>query len=268
MPCFIDTHCHLTSERFEQDLDSVIAAAQVEGVARIIVPGVDLESSIKAVELAKSHSHLYAAVGVHPEACGQYSADQMDSLRDLAQDEKVVAIGEIGLDFHYQPTDVELQKSVFKEMLTFASDVGKPVLIHSRDSMESVLQIVKVWISNLQKNLNDDLLLAPGIFHAFEGDLDQANQAVLNHFALGVGGPITYKNAILKHSVFSQIGLDHLVLETDAPYLPPTPFRGKRNEPARIKEIAERLSELSHQSLETVAYQTTECARNIFKWDK
>lgn len=268
MPCFIDTHCHLTSERFEQDIDLVIEAAQAAGVGKIIVPGVDLESSIKAVELAKTHSHLYAAVGVHPEACGQYSPNQMDALRDLAKDEKVVAVGEIGLDFHYQPTDAELQESLFVEMLSLASNIGKPVLIHSRDSMETVLQIVNDWISDLQKNLNHDLLLAPGIFHAFEGDLDQANKAVQNHFALGVGGPITYKNATLKHLVFSQINLEHLVLETDAPYLPPTPFRGRRNEPAHIKEIAEKLSDLSHQPLESVARQTTECARNIFKWDK
>lgn len=268
MPCFTDSHCHLTSESFVQDLDLVIAAALDAGVDKIVVPGVDLESSIKAVELANSHAHLYAAVGVHPEACGQYSADQLVALRALAQDKKVVAVGEIGLDFHYQPTDVELQKSVFVEMLALASSVGKPVLIHSRDSMETVLQMVNVWVEDLRMNSNNDLLLSPGIFHAFEGDLDQANQAVQNHFALGVGGPITYKNATLKHLVFSQIELEHLVLETDAPYLPPTPFRGKRNEPSHIKEIAEKLSELSHQPLESVAYRTTECSRNIFKWDK
>jgi TatD DNase family protein len=267
VPCFIDSHCHLTSESFVQDLDQVIAAALAVGVDKIVVPGVDLESSTKSVNLANSHSHLYAAVGVHPEACCRYSASQMEALRHLAQDEKVVAIGEIGLDFHYQPMDVELQKSVFKEMLALASSVGKPVLIHSRDSMETVLQMVDVWVNDLKKEINADLVLAPGIFHAFEGDLDQAKKAVQNHFALGVGGPITYKNATLKHLVFSQIELEHLVLETDAPYLPPTPFRGKRNEPSHIKEIAEKLSELSHQPLESVAVQTTECARNIFRWD-
>jgi len=266
--CLIDTHCHLTSEEFAADLDQVLLAAQNAGIEKVVVPSVDIPSSYQALELATRYSQLYAAVGIQPEFHGQYSPEHVAELESLARSERVVAVGEIGLDFHYQPADAESQKRVFFEMLNMAARVGKPVLIHSRDAMESVLQMITKWADTLNHSNLVDLATSPGIIHAFEGNLLQAKQAVSLHFALGVGGPITYKNASLKRAVFESISLDHLVLETDSPYLPPQPFRGRRNEPANLKIIAEKLSEISHQPAKVIAEKTTACAQNIFKWEE
>ena len=264
----IDTHCHLTSDAFAQDFDQVLAAAKLAGVERIVVPAVDLESSRQVVELARRNPQLFAAVGVQPEFSGSFSPDQMAEIEELARSESVVAIGEIGLDFHYVPSDVQCQERVFEQMLKLASKVGKPVLIHSRDAMEPVLTLLKKWIEGLEQPALKDLALAPGIIHAFEGNVEQADRAVALNFALGVGGPITYRGAALKRAVFEQIGLEHLVLETDAPYLPPHPYRGKRNEPAFIRYIAEKLSEVTHRPLEIVVQETTNCAWRVFRWEE
>ncbi len=262
----IDTHCHLTSEDFATDLDQVLQAAGDAGVGRIVIPGVDLESSRRAIELSQSHPLLFAAVGVQPEFSTGYSHEHFAEFEKLARMEKVVAIGEIGLDFHYPPVDAELQQSVMNEMLELAEKVRKPVLVHSRDAMGSVLSILADWINRLDAASLSKLAAAPGIMHAFEGNLNQAEEAIRMGFALGVGGPVTYKNAVLKRNVFEAIGLQHLVLETDSPYLPPHPYRGERNEPAHLKEVALKLSEILNQPLETVALKTTFCAKRIFGW--
>ena len=263
----IDTHCHLTLEEFSPDLDQVISSASVAGIHRIVVPSVDLESSRKALSLAHQYQQLYAAVGVHPEASQDYTEDQMAELRDLAQDTKVVGIGEIGLDFHYPPVNVNQQNHVFEQMLQLAEDVRKPVLVHSRDAMDEVLQMLERWIQHLRSTGQDSLSDHPGILHAFEGNLVQSRQAVDLHLALGIGGPITYKNSAMKASVAHTVDLRDLVLETDAPYLPPHPFRGKRNEPAHIREICLKLAEIRNESFEMVAEGTSTCASRIFNWE-
>jgi TatD DNase family protein len=263
----IDTHCHLTLEEFSPDLDQVISSAFLAGIHKIVVPAVDLESSRKAVSLAHQYPQLYAAVGVHPEASRDYTEGQMAELRDLAQDPIVVGIGEIGLDFHYPPVNMDQQKHVFEQMLQLAESVRKPVLVHSRDAMDEVLQTLEGWIQHFSSTDADSLSGHPGILHAFEGNLVQARQAVDLHLVLGMGGPITYKNSDMKKSIAQAMDLHDLVLETDAPYLPPSPFRGKRNEPAYIREICHKLAEIRNESFEMVAAGTSSSASRIFNWE-
>lgn len=267
MKGLIDTHCHLIDGAFEDDLERVLYSAKSAGIEKIIVPAVNLTTSIKAVELAQKYTQLYAAVGVHPEETVAYSDPELTEFERLANLKEVVAIGEIGLDFHYQPFDEHLQKRNFSKMLELAARANKPVLIHSRDAIESVLGILKSWLEDLQKEGATSLVQFPGILHAFEGNLAQANQAIEMNFAIGLGGPITYKNSRDKVSIAEHIALDHLVLETDSPYLPPHPFRGQRNEPANILEIARKLAEIKNQSVEQIAFETGCTSTRILKLD-
>jgi len=252
----IDTHCHLADASFENDLDLVINRALIAGVEKIVIPAVDLETSRRVVELSSQYPQLYAAVGVHPEESSAYSDSQLPELLSLAQETKVVAIGEIGLDFHYPPFDKDLQERMFIEMLKLAAKVNKPVLVHSRDSIGVVLRKLETWLQELIADGMSTMAKAPGILHAFEGNLKQASTAINLNFAIGLGGPITYKNSTEKIMIARVTGLDHLVLETDAPYLPPHPYRGQRNEPAHIQEIAGKLAELKQQPIDVISHET------------
>jgi TatD DNase family protein len=261
----IDTHCHLTDPAFEQDLGQVIERAMAAGIEKIIIPSVNLETSRRAVELANKFPQLFAAIGVHPEECDSFSDQEAAQLEDLAREKKVVAIGEIGLDFHYPPFDESLQQLVLERMLSLAASVKKPVLLHSRDAMGILLERLNVWKQELSAKGTLELNEAPGILHAFEGTPAQAQEAIALDFALGLGGPITYKNSIVKKQIAANTPLDHLVLETDSPYLPPHPYRGQRNEPAHILEIAEKVSQIKQRSVEEIALQTGKTGSRILK---
>lgn len=267
MPELIDTHCHLSMEVFREDLDRVLESALGQGISKIIVPGVDPESSQKAVELASRYSCIYAAVGIHPEAVDSSTAAAIKTILELAHEPKVVAIGEIGLDFFYTQENQTQQINLFTTMLEIAKNVEKPVIVHSRNAIMETLRFLETWISSLIDLHNPNIVSNPGILHAFEGDLEQAKKAASISFALGAGGPITYKNAHLKQEVFTKIPLSSIVLETDSPYLPPHPHRGTRNEPARLKIIAEKLSELKNSSIEEIMQNTTQNANHIFSWN-
>lgn len=264
----IDSHCHLMDDAFESDLERVLISAQAAGIEKIIVPAVDLTSSIKSVELAQKYPQLYAAVGVHPEKAASFLDADLKELERLANHEKVVAIGEIGLDFHYPPFNADLQRRIFSQMLELSAIVNKPVLVHSRDAIVNVLESLKYWVQVLQHKGNASLLLKPGILHAFEGDLSQANQAVEMNFAIGLGGPLTYKNSQEKISIAGQLNLSHLVLETDSPYLPPHPYRGQRNEPAYLQQIALKLAEIKGLPVDEIAYETGATCKRILNLDK
>jgi len=257
---FVDTHCHLNFHAYEEDLDSVIDRSIEAGVEQIVVPGLDLASSREAVALAMKYQQVFAAVGVHPEEVESFDHNQLKSFTDLLLCEKVVAVGEIGLDFYHRQDQKETQREVLRTFIDLALIHQKPVILHSRNSLQDLLQIIENSYSvKVGNRLN-------GIFHAFEGDFQDATKAEKLGFYIGAGGPITYKNAAEKHDVFSKLGLSHVVLETDGPFLTPQLYRGKRNEPSYIPVIAERLAELQHCDIKEVAAITTNNAKTLFNW--
>lgn len=254
---------------FADDLARVLESALGQGITKLIIPGVDVESSRKAIELAHRYPFIFAAVGIHPEAISDLEADSLEQIEVLAMDSRVVAIGEIGLDYHYTQENHIEQSRLFEAMLAIAKSTGKPVIVHSRDAMADTLDILDKWQSEMENGKESSPYFNhPGVLHAFEGNLEQADRAVQMNFCLGAGGSITYKNAHLKHEVFSHISIDRLLLETDSPYLPPHPFRGTRNEPARLPLIADYLAQLKKMPFAEVAECTTRNADQIFTFGK
>jgi TatD DNase family protein len=231
---YFDTHCHLNHDSFLVDFEQVISRALLVGVEYFLIPGWDLESSKVAVKLAESNSHFLAAVGFHPTEWQKADQKSVEEISQLALNPNVVAIGEIGLDFHHDTEHIEQQSELLFKMFSIAENVNKPVLIHSRESISELLVLLQKW-----KNNNWS-----GIIHSYEGDLETAQILIGMGFKLGVGGPLTYKNSKLKHEVFSSIPLNSIVLETDSPYLPPVPFRGERNEPGYLEKVGIKLIEL------------------------
>jgi len=260
---FFDTHCHLNHPDFSDDLEVVLENARLAGVGKIIVPGWDANSSQKAVQLAEAYTQIYAAVGIHPTEWDHISENDINTINALSTHPRVVAIGEIGLDYYHTPLDKPAQKNLLRSMLNIAYSVQKPVILHSRESMDDILVLINKWIL---ANPHSEFL--PGVFHAFEGDLKQANECINLGFMLGVGGPITYKNAQLKNEVFSSIPVEKILLETDAPYLAPVPQRGKRNEPAFLKYVAPSLAGLCTTSEIELSGQILKNSNKMFLEDR
>lgn len=257
-----DTHCHLNHQAFADDLETVLENARLAGVGKIIVPGWDADSSQRAIFLAEKFPQLFAAVGIHPTEWQKTTQQEIDTIRAYAKHPRVVAIGEIGLDYYHSPLDKAAQRSLLLSMLNIADANQKPVILHSRESMDDILVLIKEWLNSHQKNG------LPGVFHAFEGNLDQAKESIQLGFSLGVGGPVTYKNASLKKEVFSKIPLENILLETDAPYLSPVPQRGKRNEPAFLRYISPILAELCTTSEEVILSQLLKNSTKMFLQDR
>jgi len=228
---YFDTHCHLNHESFKVDLDQIIERAQNYGVEYFVVPGWDVESSKRAIELSEKYPHILAAVGIHPTEWQKADQQAIEIINQLALHPRVVAIGEIGLDFHHDSEHKQEQGELLHKMLSIANQVNKPVLLHSRDSIQELISRLKEWKTG--KGI--------GVLHSFEGDLEQAGILIEMGFLLGVGGPLTYKNSINKKNVFLNVPINSIVFETDAPYLPPVPHRGDRNEPAYLPLVGEEL---------------------------
>ncbi|KAF0112516.1 MAG: Uncharacterized protein FD147_112 [Chloroflexi bacterium] len=263
---FVDTHCHLNFKSFQNDIQQVVERALEAGVTKILVPGLDITTSQEAVEIANRFDCVYAAVGIHPNEAQHYAKSQLLTLEKLISDQKVVAVGEIGLDYHHNPESKLKQVEVLESMLNIASNKNKPVILHSRKSLDDLLKIITRWVNTLTKKpVQTNLFL--GVFHAFEGTVEQASIVHELNFAIGVGGPITYKNAVDKQLIVRNLGISNIVLETDAPFLSPHPFRGLRNEPSRIPFIAQKISELVDSPLDYVAKLTTQNAKSLFYWD-
>lgn len=234
---YFDTHCHLNHESFEPDFAEVLERAKQSNIEYMLVPGWDVDSSRKAVTLAEEHSQLFAAVGVHPTDWQKCDQNSLAEIEKLALHPRVAAIGEIGLDFHHDPDHREEQSELLIKMLSLAKRTKKPVLIHSRESMDALIGLLTMFDHHYD-----------GVIHAFEGNLAQARILIGLGFKLGVGGAVTYKNSLLKKEVFSQIPAEAILLETDAPYLPPVPHRGQRNEPENMTLTAEYLSLLREKN--------------------
>lgn len=260
---YFDTHCHLNHSSFQSDLDEVLKRAVDSGVSKILVPGWDLESSLRAVELAVKYPPVVASVGVHPTEIMYGHPLRISEIGELAVDINVVAIGEIGLDYHHDPDHIDEQKSLFNEMLEIAKFTEKKVIIHSRESMGDIKEIIQCWASQLTVE-NHPLADCPGIFHAFEGDTRDAQDLLTSKFMFGVGGPLTYKNSSQKKAVFSTIPAEAICFETDAPYLSPANHRGSRNEPSFIPEIAEMLASLRNENKDELLNQIFENGYKMF----
>jgi TatD DNase family protein len=227
----------------------------------LVSVGVDLASSQRAVELAEGHDTIYATVGLHPHEAKKLDGQMLATLRELAQNPRVVAIGEIGLDFYRDLSPRDMQRRAFQAQLRWAAKLGKPVVIHDRDAHDEILEILADWAGGLGSSPLDGRL---GVLHAFSGDLAMAKRAIDLGFYTSIAGPVTYKNARQLLDIVRALPLDRLLVETDCPYLAPHPYRGKRNEPAHVQWVARRIAELKNRSFEDVATETTINAQRLF----
>jgi TatD DNase family protein len=254
----VDTHCHLNFESYKDDLEAVLQRAQRIGVDRVVIPGIDLETCAEVVQLSAKHRGLYAAVGMHPNSTADFHPALIDSLRVYAQAHPIVAIGEIGLDYHWGDSPKTQQFAAFEAQLELASELKLPVIIHNREASEDTMRILENWVQRHPPTR------CPGVLHSFSAPPDIAERALAAGFMLGFTGPITYKNADILRQIATVTPLDRIVVETDGPFLTPTPHRGKRNEPAYIPLIAERLAGLKQMTVEEIALQTTANAMRLF----
>lgn len=210
-----DTHCHLNLNQFEHDLEAVLRRALDAGIGRILVPNVDLETSRRAIELAESHPQIFAAVGIHPNTPDADQPGRFVELRMLALHPKAAAIGEIGLDYHWHTTEPDYQKRILRTQLDLAAEVQKPVIIHSRDALEDILPILRSW-SHALVSTGSPLINRFGVMHAFEGDSAQAAEFIQDGFFIGLAGPLTFRNARIKHQLAVDCPLINTLIETDA----------------------------------------------------
>jgi TatD DNase family protein len=251
---FVDSHAHLEMEDFDRDRDRVIARALEAGVGYIITVGTTLPEIEKALQIAATYPSVYVALGIHPHEVKDIGRGDYDSLRRLSREKKVVAFGEIGLDFYRNLSPREVQQSRFRELLELGLDLGLPLIIHDRDAHEETLRILE-GVKNEPWQ---------GVFHCFSGDPEMAQKVIKMGFHLSIPGTVTFKKSTLQHEVVKRIPLEKILIETDCPYLAPEPYRGKRNEPAYILKTAEKIAELKHLRLEDVARITSLNVKLLF----
>jgi TatD DNase family protein len=251
----IDTHVHLDDNRYDPDRAALVQRAKDAGVGVLISIGTQLDDSRWATEYAGTNSDVYATVGLHPEMADRWDASQMDAYEALARRPKVVAIGEVGMDFHRPEFKLEQQEPVFRAFIRLARKLSLPLVIHNRAADADTLRILKdEWDPALG-----------GLFHCFAGDYATAHAAVAMNFDLAVGGVLTFKNAQSLRDIIATIPLERLVLETDGPWLAPQKWRGQRNEPAFVTAVAETLAAVKGVSLAEVEAATTRNAKRVFK---
>lgn len=257
----IDTHCHLNFDSYAEDRDAVVARALEAGVTRIVIPSVDLDTAQAGIDLAGRYTSVYAAAGIHPNSTADFDESFLERIAAQAAQSKVVAIGEIGLDYHWDDSPKATQWRAFEAQLSLAAKLELPVIIHNREASADVLPILEAWAKDLPPSLKD----RPGVLHSFSAPAAFAERALAIHFYLGFTGPVTYKNADDLRRVAAAAPLDRILVETDAPFLTPVPHRGKRNEPAYIPLIAERIAALKGLPLDAFAAATTANAERLFR---
>jgi len=243
----IDTHTHMNAIQFDEDRDEAIARAVEAGVTRIVNIGCDRESIPTCLELAEKYDFVYAAIGWHPVDAIDMQPGDLEWIEALSKHEKVVAIGEIGLDYHWDKSPKDVQHRVFREQIRLARKLGMPIVIHDREAHADILQILK----------EERAAEVGGIMHCFSGSWETAKQCLDMNFYISFGGPVSFKNAKQPKEVLAKVPLDRLLIETDAPYLTPHPFRGKRNETAYVRYVAEAAAEIRGMSLEELAQATS-----------
>lgn len=253
----IDTHVHLNADQYEEDVEEVIQRALDKNVKKMIVVGFDTKTIERAMELVEQYPFLYAVIGWHPVDAIDCTKEDLQWIESLAAHPKVVGIGETGLDYHWDKSPKEVQQRLFREQIQLAKRVELPIIIHNRDATADVVKILE----------EEEAHVTGGIMHCFSGSVETAKQCIDMNFLISLGGPVTFKNAKMPKKVATEIDLDYLLVETDAPYLAPHPFRGKRNEPHYVTLVAEQIAELKNIPYDEVAKRTTENALKLFKID-
>jgi TatD DNase family protein len=280
-----DTHCHLDFGKFDDDREAVIRRAIDMGVKRILIPALDYESSLAAIRLADAYADIFAAVGFHPTDLDKWNAESLENLRKLIAApqlegslprHKLVAIGEIGLDYYWvkESEKRDFQQAVLRQQLRLAQEVNRPVILHMREENDAwfgaasadLLEILSEWHAALLAG-SHPLAEKPGVLHSYNGNLETAQKALALNFYIGITGPVTYKNAEEKREIVRQLPLERLLIETDSPFLTPVPHRGRRNEPAFVVHIADKIAEIHRTTREQVARVTYQNANRLFGWE-
>ncbi|MBT2617081.1 MULTISPECIES: TatD family hydrolase [unclassified Bacillus (in: firmicutes)] len=249
-----DTHVHVNAEQFNEDLEDVIGRAKEAGVDNMVVVGFDRPTIIRAMELIETYDFMYAAVGWHPVDAIDMTEDDLQWIEELSNHPKVVAIGEMGLDYHWDKSPKDVQMEVFRKQIRLAKKVGLPIIIHNREATADIVNILK----------EEEASRVGGIMHCFSGSAETALECINMNFYISLGGPVTFKNAKKPKEVAAAVPLDRLLIETDCPYLAPHPYRGKRNEPSYVKLVAEQIAEIKQLTIEEVSKATTENAKKLF----
>lgn len=251
---YIDTHVHLNADQYEEDLQDVIDRARKANVSKMVVIGFDTITIKRAMKLAEEHPDIYAVVGWHPVDAIDCTEDDLKWIEELASHPKVVAIGEMGLDYHWDKSPKDIQQEIFRKQIQLAKRVKLPIVIHNREATEDVVRILK----------EEGAEEIGGIMHCFSGSVETARECINMNFMISLGGPVTFKNSKKPKEVAKEIPLEYLLIETDAPYLAPHPYRGKRNEPSYVPLVAEEIARLKDLSIEEVAEKTTQNALRFF----
>lgn len=256
----IDTHCHLNFLSYDADRSVVLERAAGATVTQIVNPGIDLESSAAGIQLHQVFPSVFAAVGIHPNSSAETSSADLAEIESLARQAGVIAIGEIGLDYHWDKSPKQKQWQMFEAQLELAAKLALPVIIHNRESSDDVIAILEMWAKHLPASLQD----RPGVLHSVAAPPAVVERALAIGFYVGFTGPITFKKAEDTRALAALAPIERIVLETDGPYLTPEPYRGKRNEPAYIPYIAAQLAKVKRLSPDMVAHVTTANARHLF----
>ena len=250
----IDSHVHLDDSQFDEDREAVIDGLRENNLELVINVGADMESSKRAVELSEKYDMIYAAVGVHPHDAKAVDEDTIEALRELSKAPKVVAIGEIGLDYHYDNSPRDTQKKWFRRQIKLAKELDLPIIVHDREATKDTLDIIT--------EEHDGKLR--GVIHCFSSSVEVAEQYIKLGFFISLGGPVTFKNAKMPKMVATEVPLESLLIETDSPYLAPVPFRGKRNDPTKVRYVAETIANLKEISYERLVEATNKNTKRLF----
>ncbi|PHV70854.1 hydrolase TatD [Sporanaerobium hydrogeniformans] len=250
---YFDSHAHYDDERFNKDREYLLEALPQQGVGLVVNAAADMQSTYTSLELAKKYDYIYCSIGVHPHEVKELEEKDIEILRKLSGEEKVVAIGEIGLDYYYDFSPREEQRKWFKRQLELAKEIELPVIIHSRDACQETFDIIK------------ESGVMQGVIHCFSGSKELAREYVKRGFYIGIGGSLTFKNAKKTVEVVKEIDLNQILIETDAPYLTPIPYRGERNDSSYLKYVIQKIAEIKGISTEEVESITYANARKMFK---
>lgn len=251
----VDSHCHLQDKAFKDDLSSVIRHAEEACVGIFLVPGTSIADSVEAIKLSENYNMIYTAAGIHPHDSAKAEADWREKLINLTANKKVVAVGEIGLDYHYDFSPRDIQKSMFKAQIEIALEKSLPMVIHTRKSMDDTFRIMD----------ETDGWKVGGVFHCFPGSLKEAEYVIKKGFHVSYTGVVTFKNSQSTREIVKNIPMEKLLLETDSPYMAPEPFRGKRNHPALLKYTAQSIAQLKETDISELGETTTKNFLNLFK---
>ena len=256
----VDTHCHLNFQRYDHDRAETLQRARDAGVQRVIIPAIDLETCRQALELTAAAEDLFAAVGIHPNNSADFEKRMLDDLREFAREPRAVAIGEIGLDYHWERSPKPAQWRALEAQLNLATEFELPVIVHNREASADLLPLLASWAPSAPDSRQGRL----GVLHSFSASGEVAQSALDLGFYLGITGPITYKKSDELRAIARRVPLDRILIETDGPFLAPEPKRGKRNEPAYVRYVNDRLAQLRDLSPEAMARKTTANAEGLF----